>query len=118
LSNTVNNEDVSVIVCDTIQPHKSITVSGDDIIKLLRKVGLKNDGSGVLGDGLKITCKYHTKPTVIRGWWESNLKVPFRVELTSKKTGQKYFVDFEKEPTAEDIEYVIDYYDNKKSLSR
>jgi hypothetical protein len=79
---------------------------------------LKNDGSGVSGEGLTITCKYYTKPTPINGWWESNLKVPFAVELTSKKTGRKYLVEFEREPTQEDIDYVIDYYDNEKEVSK
>lgn len=114
LSNVINGVNVSVIVCDTIHPHKSASISREYIIKYLRKLGLKNDGSGVDGRGLIVTCKYYTKPTLVTGWWERNLKVPFICELVSKKTGRKYMVEFDLEPTAEDIEEAIKYFDEEK----
>jgi hypothetical protein len=69
LSNRLDGKSVSMVVIDTIHPHRASILCCDALNSALERLGLKSDGSGVSGSGLTITCKYYSKPTPVKGWW-------------------------------------------------
>ena len=73
MSNVINGVKVSVVL-QTIQPVGKRSMHGASLLAILKKLGLKPDGSGVEGSGLTVTCKYYSKPTPVSGWWEGELK--------------------------------------------
>lgn len=82
LSGVVGGNKVSVVVLETVPPHKTQMLREVDLLKTLDKLGIPHTGPI---SGITITCQHYSKPVAVNGWWDEGLRLQDSVREQYRK---------------------------------